>query len=205
MNNFELYKLAIEERKHLLSNYNTWMNIYAIINGALFVGFYTVSDEHKFISLPITFCGFLAGVAWFLFIKSYYSWIVSWIKVVCYYESKLKKNKKIYLYRLFGNKNKPLSTQKISKAFTLCISILWLGLFIYSITKFLPENSSFIEFLCSRSIPNGVFCFIFLVLFIVVIICLFNIFRNGLRDDLKNSHMKLTQSDVDTFVVGKFQ
>lgn len=193
----ELYEKAIDERKNLLGNYNYWMNIYAIINGALFVGLYSNNGRKPFFTIGIPALGFVAGIAWYLFIKSYYAWIKSWITVISYYESKLicysssntdeKNNEKVYLYRLFSGDGKPFSTQKISICFTFCVALLW-GVSLLGVG--VGEYEWKIR-------VYAIFIFILELFFLLF-------FAGSIQDSLQGTHKHLEQLSINKFAISDF-
>lgn len=189
-----LYEKAIEGRKHHLENYNHWMNMYAIFNGALFVGLYSiggknVSESDYIFKLAILILGCIAGWFWFMSVCGFYRWIISWIRVVSYYESKLEENKdknkeEKRVYRLFDD-NKfdstrekqvyPFSTQKITRAFTFCVAVIWTLLLAYDI--FFRLNT-----------PN-ICCIIFISIIFIVFVCIAIAICNAkFRENLTKTH-----------------
>ena len=89
------YERAIEGWRLHLESYHHWMNMFAIINGALFVGMYTVlgAAEKSGSSLlaeivPLFVCvlGTVAGWFWFFSVQGFYDWIKSWIANVQRFE-----------------------------------------------------------------------------------------------------------------------
>ena len=143
MTNFDCYKIAIDERARHQQNYNHWMNMYAIFNGALFIAYYEIlkqnpiCDKYNIISVLVCALGFISGLSWHCSVRGYYRWIISWINVVNYYEANLENENipdNVYIYRLFYEEknsekckfwNFPFSTQKLTKVFTLCVTISW--------------------------------------------------------------------------------
>lgn len=200
----DLYEKAIEGRKHHYENYNHWMNMYAIFNGALFVGLYSQPDGKPY-ELAILILGCIAGWFWFFSVCGFYRWIISWISVVSYYEQKLcvdknntknEKEKNPYVYRLFFDgsgkgkfsltlKNRPFSTQKLTRNFTFLVSIVW----TYLLANFI-SNGCISEVIknCSLIQNTG-----FNVL-LIVLICL-ALFTGLFREDLNESHKILVKSE----------
>ena len=169
-----LYEKAIEGRQFHMECFNHWMNMYAIINGALFAGLYAVEKTSHILSILILGC--LAGWFWHFSVHGFYRWIISWIKIVSHYEEKLFSNEtsknEHLVYKIFDEGKKkstwrekikaffskigfstksPFSTQKLTRAFTLCIAIVWTVLLAYSIHKisgedfFIPEITEFLS------------------------------------------------------------
>ena len=89
-----LYEKAISGREHHQNNFNHWMNMYALFNGALFIGFYTVAKDGgtdtDVIKILILALGFLEALFWHCSARGFYRWILSWIGVVQYYETELE-------------------------------------------------------------------------------------------------------------------
>lgn len=179
-----LYEKAIEERMHHQQNFNHWMNMYAIFNGALFVGLYSTlckGEDYVLYRMIIGTLGIIAGWSWFFSVTGYYDWIQSWITIVSYYESKLKlyDGSAVFLYRLYGGTSKkPFSTQKLTKSFTFCVAVGWLGVMAWNILSLWNIN-----IFLARCIISVVLVLIILGYFIYV----------GLRsqNDLKDTHKRI--------------
>lgn len=202
-----MYEKAIEERKHLLSNYNWWTNMFAIINGALFIALYSLKSENgNVLGIVISIIGVVASFAWFLFIKSYYSWIESWIKVVAFYEMEYSKSQNEtegkYMYRLFAGANYPFSTQKITKVFSGILIVGWSFVLFWKLIGFEPIQ----KFLVERSIPNFLFFLLILILVIVFLVLISKkiILKKTLCDDLSDSHKKLNL-EKEKFSIDSFE
>ena len=211
-----LYEKAIEGRQFHMECFNHWMNMYAIINGALFAGLYTVKEISHTLSILVLGC--LAGWFWHFSVHGFYRWIISWVKIVSHYEEKLFSNEtsknEHLVYKIFDedskeedreeklhsdreekknkkkNKKKmyPFSTQKLTRAFTLCVAIVWTVLLAYSIHKisgkdfFIPEIAKFLS--------SWVFWITLGVILIIVILMatLTNWKIIGLRENLTGNH-----------------
>lgn len=200
-----LYEKAIEGRKFHMECFNHWMNMYAIINGALFAGLYSVKDSTAY-SLSILVLGCMAGWFWFFSVCGFYRWIISWIRVVSHYEEKLlsqeppKDNCLVYkifdvsagvapalpknnclVYKIFdeNNENKeneenktkkiewlyPFSTQKITRAFTFGVAMVWTILLAYK----LSSSNGFWEKLIAN-ITNPTFKIVFGIIIGIVFV-----------------------------------
>lgn len=166
-----MYEKAIEGRNVHYQNYNAWMNMYAIIVGALFVGFYTAKDN-IYLSLFISIVGLVAAICWRYSVQGYYSWMKSWIKIVQEYEKKLNETtgRSLYVYNVYlaekDEKERHYSTQKITLAFISFVIIAWILVLVCKIF------TSFSVFLCFFH-WHGIFClriFSVIVLIIVVVV-----------------------------------
>ena len=141
-----LYEKAIEGRNVHLQNFNHWMNMYAIFNGALFVALYSLQKDNSnytVLNLLIMLIGCTAGWAWHFSAKGFYDWILSWIKVVKKHEKKLDrsdKNKSV-VYRAYYGK-RTTSTQKVTICFTKLVAIAWTVLAAVDISNFLVQTKS---------------------------------------------------------------
>lgn len=117
------YEIAIEGRTTHLKTYHFWMNMYAIINGALFVGLYnTLNSDYKLVRFSIMVLGCLAGWFWFLSVCGFHAWIISWIKNIQRLENE---QGKIYGAYLNSENLRPFSTPKLTKFFTLGVALVW--------------------------------------------------------------------------------
>ncbi len=199
----DCYRLAIEERGRHQQNYNHWMNMYAIFNGALLIAF-TADGVCDLFKLLISLLGIVTSTLWVCSVNGYYDWIISWIKIVSFYEAKLKiedSNDKVYVYRLFAKtKNKfPFSTQKCTKAFTVSVLISWGILLIYEILKIFSNaklNSKIKDiFILIKKFLNENLLYVVLTLvaFSVIILLIFSLSKK-LREDLTKTHKNLSKS-----------
>ncbi len=160
----ELYKIAIEGYQKHWEHYNHWMNMYAIFNGALFVGLYNIIKESKeeliIFQLCICVLGCISAWFWLFSARGFYRWLISWIKVVKKHEkffideilsnhSTEFKDRKMYVYNLFmkiGNEKhfmtRPFSTQKLTQWFAGSVAVVWSVIFVLiSIHKFCELGS----------------------------------------------------------------
>lgn len=190
----DCYRIAIEERARHQQNYNHWMNMYAIFNGALFVAF--TSNGNCYFKILVSLLGIITSVLWVMSVYGYYDWIISWIKVVSFYESKLRikeenNKKKVFIYRLFAKTKKkfPFSTQKCTKIFTISVLIGWCLLAICCLVRVFFKTKIIKAFLKSF-ICNG-WTLIFLIALVVVIL----LFISGrCREELRDSHKNLKKN-----------
>lgn len=96
------YEKAIEAYWKHVDRYHTWMNYYALFNGALFVGFCTLltatTDVQKtndkfeltnnYEPLQIILCivGLISAIAWRCSILGHEKWERNWMNIIAYYE-----------------------------------------------------------------------------------------------------------------------
>ena len=214
-NNKYLYEKAIEGRQFHMECFNHWMNMYAIINGALFAGLYAVEKTSHILSILILGC--LAGWFWHFSVHGFYRWIISWIRIVSHYEEKLFSNetskKKHLVYKIFDEGKKkstcwekikaffskigfstkyPFSTQKLTRAFTFCVAIVWTVLLAFSIHKFLGKDffiPEIAEFLSSL----GFWIALGVILIIVSLMATSKII--GLRENLTEKHKTFEEAE----------
>lgn len=107
------YEKAIEAYWHHVDRYHTWMNYYALFNGALFVGYCTlltattkitdgVSDsnipillahslslENSYCSLMLIICtiGLISSFCWLLSLYGHTTWMNNWLNIIQLYEN----------------------------------------------------------------------------------------------------------------------
>ena len=115
------------------TTYNHWVNMYAIFNGALFVGLYTCS-KLKYVYL-INFLGVIAGWCWFCSLNGFYSWIISYVYIANFYDKKLQISQGKYKIHGIYENNKvvsPFSTQKLTQFLAKMIALVWSAIFIYN-------------------------------------------------------------------------
>lgn len=141
------YELSVNAYQSHVQRYGTWMNMYAIMTGALFIAFYSIyGDEVKgmfdskdvFLIL-ISVLGFVCSLCWLGAVKGHYEWMKSFMRIV-------KLNERRYFG--FHNTNAPFvyskvmvseggcpksgnylfgffSTQKITLLFISLIALAW--------------------------------------------------------------------------------
>ena len=184
-----LYEKAIEGRNFHYNLYNYWMNMYAIINGALFVGLcQNISCKLKFL---VVILGLVAGYCWFFSVCGFYRWVISWIKIVIHYEEKLTKQMHYPgVYQCFTPKNKPypFSTQKITKFFTGAVAMMWSLIFLCKLLKIFL-NEQFMYYVSLLSITDKALILIAIV--IVGMIFLLYSANHLLREDLTETHVDI--------------
>lgn len=104
------YEQSIQAYQKHVERYSTWMNMYAIMTGALFVAFYSiygkdstciicgklneicncslVSDDNTIFLLLIALLGFICSLCWYGSVKGHYEWMKSFIEIVKFNEIK---------------------------------------------------------------------------------------------------------------------
>jgi hypothetical protein len=111
-----MYQKAIEAYQYHVNRYHTWMNYYAIFNGALLVAFCTLlcattqivgrkdtydtgkvalengriflSNNYEYLQVLIIFIGILTSFLWLLSIFGHRVWTLNWMYLICNYEEK---------------------------------------------------------------------------------------------------------------------
>ena len=177
---FKFYEKAIEGRNFHYQNYNTWAHYYAIFTGALFIAYYTITDnDSQLLAAFISIVGLMTSICWHLTVKGHYHWILSWIKIVHAYEEELEKiarNEQQKEYRVYSVYLKSsetvyhenISTQKLTSVFTIFIETAWSVLVFREVFNILKKLGLF----CN--IENRVFTIIIVILINVIGIILFS-------------------------------
>lgn len=107
------YEKAIEAYWKHVDRYHTWMNYYAIFNGALFVGFCTLltasteivakssikddiellnatsisfENPYSFLLIILCFVGIITSFCWLLSLKGHMIWMNNWMRIIKKYE-----------------------------------------------------------------------------------------------------------------------
>lgn len=98
------YEKAIEAYWKHVDRYHTWMNYYAIFNGALFVGFCTLltatttvefgksinlENNYHVLCILISIIGTLTSICWYNSILGHEKWETNWMNIIEYYETKI--------------------------------------------------------------------------------------------------------------------
>lgn len=109
-----MYQKAIEAYQYHVNRYHTWMNYYALFNGALLVAFCTLlcattqiaggkgaveteeivleggtvilSNNYGYLQVLIIILGILTSLLWLLSILGHRTWTLSWMSIICKYE-----------------------------------------------------------------------------------------------------------------------
>lgn len=174
-----LFDKVIKARYEHINFYNHWMNMYAIFNGALFVGLYTVEGETEIVLRLLTvFLGVVAGWCWHFSSKGFYDWLLSYIKSTQEHEKALGlKDKEKIFYIFYGKmesgklKKNPYSTQKLTQFFTLLVAIVWSVIAVYSILRIAAEKKEDIKnFLSNEKSVSSVLLIFFAMVTIVLLI-----------------------------------
>ena len=202
------YEKAIEGRFQHMSQFNYWMNMFAIFNGALFVGYYNVVKECTcekvnpccatfILTSVILLLGVVSSWLWFFSACGFYRWNISWINLVKKFEKEELVDKHVYRAFAYQEKTKfckttPFSTQKLARFFVLCVAIAWSLIAIFNLVKMF--------FGCSDKIGN-VMKFVILGIFGVAVIFLICVaVRIGRESNLKNSHRRYKASGIDNLI-----
>ncbi len=143
------YEQSVNAYQQHVQRYGTWMNMYAIITGALLVAFYNLyaieKSSNELLIYLIAVLGWISSLCWYGCVKGHYEWMKSFMSIV-------KHNEKVYFSKygddmLFvyskvqinRSAYKPkdnyipgfLSTQKITLFFITIVALAWpLGIFI---------------------------------------------------------------------------
>lgn len=203
------YERAIKAREHHYKNFNYWMNFYALIIGALFVGYYTINDNCM-VKMIVTLIGFSASFAWLQSFRGYYHWIIHWINVVQFHEEKYLEsvneinNKEnvieidnLRTYTLYYEsddkeskcllKSRNISTQKMTLRFIFLLTITWGFLLIYHFVNMLNLN---IRTACLKGCKCGCIVISYSHLFLAIIFCVVMILLFVLFCKDTGSHIK---------------
>lgn len=180
-----LYERAIEGRQHHQQNFNHWMNMYAIFNGALFAGYYNIDEKTSLFAVLLLCLGCVAGWAWHFSSVGFYDWILSWINIVRKHEIRLdfimregKLNehpKKAVVYRYYDQK-KTISTQKLTKCFTGAVAVAWTVLVAKVLSWHLKQK--FNLYCCDR-------LFFFFIVVALIFLCASLLYCVSLESDFE--------------------
>lgn len=195
------FQHAIEARQHHYNNFNYWMNFYAIVIGALFVGYYNTTDN-CLLNVVIVILGFATTFAWLQSFRGYYHWIKHWIEVVKFHEDNYIKSLRndcepnssgvsemdqLRVYNLYYESNdensrcplktRNISTQKMTLRLIFVLLVAWgvmlLDTFIKHIGIILsPCLSSDCCFIC---MDPCCCCCISVLFFFIIMVVLFTI------------------------------
>lgn len=189
------YMRAIKAREHHYNNFNYWMNFYAIIIGALFVGYYTIKED-ELLKTIITLIGFATTLAWLQSFRGYYHWIKQWINVVMFHEEQYikaanlvendKESNRVYTLYYESDeedshcplKTRNISTQKMTLRLIFVLLLSWLILLVYNSCSLIGIHLCTI---CEKIFHCGCLsslfrCLLMLILLagmLIAIICLF--------------------------------
>lgn len=140
------YEQSIIAYQNHVQRYSTWMNMYAVITGALFVALYTSYSGTNINKFPndllffmISILGWISSLCWSGTVKGHYEWMKSFISIVKYnekrYFAKYGKDmpfvySKVMVPQSSCNKKDKyipgfFSTQKITLAFIVLVTFAW--------------------------------------------------------------------------------
>lgn len=117
-----LYQKAIEAYWNHVNRYHTWMNYYALFNGALFVGFCTLltattiikadsisqwnlENDYTFLQFTVCIIGLVSSCAWLASISGHEKWEKNWMNIIESFET-------VPLYRLIISGKNDFSLKK---------------------------------------------------------------------------------------------
>ncbi len=101
------YEKAIEAYWKHVDRYHTWMNYYALFNGALFVGFCTLltattkilekcedssviiclENDYGFLQIVLCVIGLISAITWRFSIQGHEKWEANWMNIITFYEN----------------------------------------------------------------------------------------------------------------------
>lgn len=113
------YELSVNAYQSHVQRYGTWMNMYAIMTGALFIAFYSIygdevkgmSDSKDVFLILISVLGFVCSLCWLGAVKGHYEWMKSFMRIV-------KLNERRYFG--FHNTNAPFVYSKVMVSEDVC-------------------------------------------------------------------------------------
>lgn len=191
-NNRYAYEKAIEAYWKHVDRYHTWMNYYAIFNGALFVGFctlktatsyvykvdncYELINNYEYFCLMICLLGVVASICWLTSILGHEKWECNWMNIIEKYEKDTPK-----VYKLIRVKRDDMKIESLIEEEHSRVELKGKDVFkafsTHSITK------TFVSFIfigwCMTTIIIGydfiksfkcIFCLFSLVILIIIIL-----------------------------------
>lgn len=113
----EAYEQALKARSELKKDYNTWMNFFYIINGAVLLAM-TSDNVSEYGRIILSVVGLVVSIAWLLSCRGYRYWVDSWTRIVLLREREYFGEEKVYGVLAEETKEscKPLGTNNISTA-----------------------------------------------------------------------------------------
>lgn len=197
--NSNAYEKAIEGRNIHMNYFKSWVNLFAIFNGALFAGYCTITKEYKpentILSMVVLVLGVISAWLWYFSMRGFAKWNLSWINLVKMLEKDDLGDKKVYRAFTYPKSKKdnrltkrPFSTQTLARLFVLCIAIAWSIIAIYETVK-------------NVAAANCILTKIFIILLPVITIVLLILVAasKGRESDLSKSHYLYEASGKDTF------
>lgn len=197
-NSLSAYEKAIEGRNIHMNYFKSWVNLFAIFNGALFAGYCNLIKECKtgnpVLCMTVLVLGAISAWLWYFSMQGFAKWNLSWLYLVKMFEKDELGNKKVYRAFIYPKSKKdkkfvkrPFSTQTLARIFVFCIAIAWSIITIYeTLKKFEIINCFLIKFITFLPV-------IALILLIVVAVSI------GRESDLSESHCLYEASGKETF------
>ena len=151
------YEQSIKAYQSHVQRYNTWMNMYAIMTGALFVAFYSIyggegkgmqDDAGKVLIILISVLGFICSLCWLGAVKGHYEWMKSFMGILKHNEKRYFGDESLFVYGkvypsslMKDNDTKDsylpgfFSTQKITLFFISLVVLAWIDILLLFILK----------------------------------------------------------------------
>lgn len=151
------YEIVYKHFQDMEKRYHTWMNYYAIFNGALLVAFTSgikddecleICDKGTFLFL-ILILGIITTYCWYLSSIGHYAWLDDWrIKMQNLnpkIDKTISKNFDKSYYSICGSPVLPkyLSTNRITNVFILCVLYSWILMLVSVISMKFTFSSVF--------------------------------------------------------------
>lgn len=197
------YEKAIEAYWKHVDRYHTWMNYYALFNGALFVGFCTLltattkvskkandvfelTNNYEVLQIILCIVGLISAIAWLCSICGHEKWEMNWMNIIEYYENR---NFRVYNLLIAGEEfmkvknadNHKLKFDEYFKAYSthkITINFVWYVICGWSVCLLYSLCNIFKCVLNNFLVESGMnrFCFGISSLCFIIIVYVFFIF-----------------------------
>lgn len=140
------YQKLIDARNFHYENFSKWTTFFYVAIGALFVAYYSISnnnlnDSNSVLMKWLVAClGYVVSLFLYWSSKGYYYWNIHWINLIHQFENENINNLGGRIYTVFSNKDNNndyfspvsganISTSKITLLFGFTVAMVW-GIFI---------------------------------------------------------------------------
>ena len=143
------YEQSINAYQSHVQRYNTWMNMYAIMTGALFVAFYSICGDNAtktpiskdVLLVLISILGLICSLCWLGAVKGHYEWMKNFMKILKQNEKRCFRDETLFVYtKVYPSCKKEdndikdcylpgfFSTQKITLFFISLVVLAWIDI-----------------------------------------------------------------------------
>lgn len=195
----EKYNNVYKHFQDMEKRYHTWMNYYAIFNGALLVA-YTSDISNSCLNsvlncrvyiLLISILGIITSYCWYLSSIGHHAWLGDWRmklqELNPYIDKTISKKIEKCDYSICGHPVLPfyLSTNYITNVFILCVLFSWIFVFVFNISTQLKFSK--LAVVCGS---------LFIWILLIILVRIMHKFLGSSLAGFEQGNMRLTQKET---------